>query len=121
MDVIDCKLLELLQVDVMLLIVELVQCVNLLQMLCWKCVQWLKEIGVICVQVVLCDLCKFGVGMIVFVVICMNQYIEEWVQCFMQVVCDMLEVVEVYWMSGEIDYLLCVVVVGIDDYDCVYK
>lgn len=33
----------------------------------------------------------------------------------------MLEVVEVYWMSGEIDYLLCVVVVGIDDYDCVYK
>ncbi|WP_416268862.1 Lrp/AsnC family transcriptional regulator [Burkholderia cepacia] len=43
------------------------------------------------------------------------------VQRLTQAVRDMPEVVEVYRMSGETDYLLRVVVAGIDDYDRVYK
>ena len=121
MDAIDRKLLELLQTDATLPIAELAQRVNLSQTPCWKRVQRLKETGAIRAQVALCDPRKLGVGTTVFVAIHTNQHTEEWAQRFTQAVRDMPEVVEVYRMSGETDYLLRVVVAGIDDYDRVYK
>ncbi len=50
-----------------------------------------------------------------------NQHTEAWAQTFTRAVQDIPEVVEVYRMSGETDYLLRVVVSDIDDYDRVYK
>ena len=121
MDAIDRKLLELLQADATLPIAELAQRVNLSQTPCWKRVQRLKETGAIRAQVALCDPRKLGVGTTVFVAIRTNQHTEEWAQRFTQAVRDMPEVVEVYRMSGEVDYLLRVAVTGIEDYDRVYK
>ena len=121
MDAIDRKLLELLQADATLPVAELAQRVNLSQTPCWKRVQRMKEMGVIRAQVALCDPGKLGVGTTVFVAVRTNQHTEEWAQRFTQAVRDMPEVVEVYRMSGETDYLLRVVVAGIDDYDRVYK
>ncbi|AOK30147.1 transcriptional regulator [Burkholderia singularis] len=121
MDEIDLKLLELLQADATLPIAELAQRVNLSQTPCWKRIQKLKETGAIRAQVALCDPRKLGVGTTVFVSVRTNQHTEEWATRFTQLVRDMPEIVEVYRMSGEIDYLLRVVVTGIDDYDRVYK
>ncbi|MEK6424117.1 MAG: Lrp/AsnC family transcriptional regulator [Burkholderia gladioli] len=121
MDHIDRKLLELLQADATLPIAELAQKVNLSQTPCWKRIQRLKDTGAIRAQVALCDARKLGVGTTVFVAVRTNQHTEEWARMFMQVVCDIPEVVEVYRMSGETDYLLRVVVADIADYDRVYK
>jgi Lrp/AsnC family transcriptional regulator len=121
MDLIDRKLLELLQSDATMPIAELAQQVNLSQTPCWKRVQRLKEAGVIRSQVALCDPRKLGVGTTVFVAIRTNQHTEEWAQMFTRAVQGIPEVVEVYRMSGETDYLLRVVASDIDDYDRVYK
>ncbi|WP_115782596.1 Lrp/AsnC family transcriptional regulator [Paraburkholderia caffeinilytica] len=121
MDIIDRKLLELLQEDATMPIAELAQRVNLSQTPCWKRLQRLKETGVIRSQVALCDARKLGVGTTVFVAVRTNQHTEAWAQTFTRAVRDIPEVVEVYRMSGETDYLLRVVVSDIDDYDRVYK
>jgi Lrp/AsnC family transcriptional regulator len=121
MDIIDRKLLELLQVDATMPVAELAQRVNLSQTPCWKRLQRLKDAGVIRAQVALCDARKLGVGTTVFVAVRTNQHTEEWAATFTRAVRDIPEVVEVYRMSGETDYLLRVVVSDIDDYDRVYK
>ena len=51
MDIIDRKLLELLQEDATMPIAELAQRVNLSQTPCWKRLQRLKDAGVIRAQV----------------------------------------------------------------------
>jgi Lrp/AsnC family transcriptional regulator len=71
--------------------------------------------------VALCDARKLGVGTTVFVAVRTNQHTEAWAQTFTRAVQEIPEVVEVYRMSGETDYLLRVVVSDIDDYDRVYK
>lgn len=121
MDAIDQKLLEILQADASVPIAELAQRVNLSQTPCWKRVQRLKESGVIRAQVALCDAAKLGVGTTVFVSIRTNQHNAAWAQQFLQAVQGIPEVVEAYRMSGEIDYLLRVVVSDISDYDRVYQ
>ncbi|WP_246797244.1 Lrp/AsnC family transcriptional regulator [Burkholderia perseverans] len=121
MDHIDRKLLELLQTDATLPISELAQKVNLSQTPCWKRIQRLKDTGAIRAQVALCDARKLGVGTTVFVAVRTNQHTAEWANTFTQAVREIPEVVEVYRMSGETDYLLRVVVADIADYDRVYK
>ncbi|ACR28204.1 Lrp/AsnC family transcriptional regulator [Burkholderia glumae] len=121
MDHIDRKLLELLQADATLPISELAQKVNLSQTPCWKRIQRLKDTGAIRAQVALCDARKLGVGTTVFVAVRTNQHTEEWANTFTRAVREIPEVVEVYRMSGETDYLLRVVVADIADYDRVYK
>jgi len=121
MDAIDQKLLEILQTDASVPIGELAQRVNLSQTPCWKRVQRLKESGVIRAQVALCDPTKLGVGTTVFVSVRTNHHNAAWAQQFLQAVQGIPEVVEAYRMSGEIDYLLRVVVSDISDYDRVYQ
>jgi Lrp/AsnC family transcriptional regulator len=59
--------------------------------------------------------------MTAFVSIRTNQHSLEWLEKFAEAVREMPEVVELYRMSGEIDYLLRVVVPDIDAYDRFYK
>jgi len=110
MDLIDRKLLELLQEDATMPIAELATRVNLSQTPCWKRVQRLKDTGVIRAQVALCDPRKLGVGTTVFVAVRTNQHTQSWADEFTRAVRDIPEVVEVYRMSGETDYLMRVVV-----------
>jgi Lrp/AsnC family transcriptional regulator len=121
MDIIDRKLLELLQQDATMPVAELAQRVNLSQTPCWKRVQRLKDTGVIRGQVALCDARKLGVGTTVFVAVRTNEHTEAWAALFTRAVEAIPEVVEAYRMSGETDYLLRVVVSDIGDYDRIYK
>lgn len=57
----------------------------------------------------------------VFVSITTSQHNEEWLKRFAEVIRDVPEVVEFYRMSGQVDYLLRVVVPDIEAYDLFYK
>lgn len=72
-------------------------------------------------QVALCDPAKLNVGVTVFVSIRTNQHTQAWLERFARGVKEIPEVVEFYRMSGDIDYLLRVVVPDIAGYDAVYK
>jgi|SRR5690606_31233507 Lrp/AsnC family transcriptional regulator len=121
MDHIDKKILTLLQEDATLSIAEIAERVGLSTTPCWRRIQKLEESGVIDKRVTLLDPEKLNVGVTVFVSIRTNQHNIEWLEAFAAAVAKIPEVVEFYRMSGDIDYLLRVVVPDIAGYDAVYK
>ena len=88
---------------------------------CWRRVQRMTEAGVIRGRVALLDARKVNAGVNVFVAVRTNQHKAEWAEAFCACVMDMAEVVGFYRMAGQVDYLLHIVVPGIDEYDDVYK
>lgn len=121
MDRIDRLILAALQEDSAVPIAEIAKRVNLSQTPCWKRIQKLRDAGVIRKQVALCDPKKLGLGTTVFVSVRTNQHSEAWLKRFANAVQSIPEIVEVYRMSGDVDYLLRVVVRDIAGYDRVYK
>jgi len=67
----------------------------------------------------------FGVlnadGVTVFVSITTSHHTQDWLDRFHEALNDFPEVVEFYRMSGQVDYLLRVVVPDIERYDAFYK
>lgn len=120
MDAIDRKILQLLQDDASQPLAEIAHAVNLSATPCWKRIQRLKKDGVIRKQVVLCDPKKLGYGAVAFVTVRTNQHNAAWLERFASVVQQIPEIVEVYRMTGDIDYLLRVVVRDIEGLDAVY-
>ena len=121
LDAIDRKLLEMLQLDCDTPVAELAAAVQLSTTPCWRRVQRMKEAGVITAHVALLDPKCVNVGVTVFVNIKTNQHTQGWFDQFNATVESIPEVVEFYRMSGDVDYLLRIVVPDIAAYDGVYK
>ena len=121
MDKIDRKLLALLQDNADRPLNELANAVNLTPTPCWKRIQKLQASGVIRKKVVLCDPVKLNLGLTAFVAVRTTQHNEQWLRKFAAAVQSIPEIVEAYRMSGEIDYMLRVVVSDIQGYDAVYR
>ena len=117
----DLKILELLQVDATMPIAEIGKIVGLSTTPCWRRIQKLDEAGVITARVAVLDPVKVNTGVTVFVSIRTNSHSTEWLKRFSEVIVEFPEVVEFYRMSGEVDYLLRVVVPDIAAYDAFYK
>jgi Lrp/AsnC family transcriptional regulator len=121
LDATDRAILRLLQEDAEIPMAKLAEAVNLSPTPCWRRVQRLKEDGVITKQVTLLDPTKLNLGVTVFVAVKTNQHSQAWFERFHKAVTAIPEVVEFYRMSGDVDYLLRVVVPSIGAYDAVYK
>ena len=121
LDATDRKLLELLQRDAETPLNQLAESVHLSSTPCWRRIQRLKESGVITGQVALVDARKINLGVTAFVAVKTNQHNPQWFEAFRAAVCAIPEVVEFYRMSGDVDYLLRVVVPDIAGYDSVYQ
>ena len=72
-------------------------------------------------RVALLDPVKINTKVTVFVSIRTNAHSIEWLKRFSEVIAEFPEVVEFYRMSGDVDYLLRVVVPDIAAYDSFYK
>lgn len=121
MDAIDRRLLKLLQEDASLPLAALAEKVGLSPTPCWRRIQKLKSAGVIRKQVVLLDPARVNLGVTVFVAVRTSEHTPQWLERFAKGVAEIPEVLELYRMSGEVDYLLRVVVPDIAGYDAVYK
>jgi Lrp/AsnC family transcriptional regulator len=121
MDAIDRKILSALQRDATLSSAELAERVGLSATPCWRRVRQLEDAGYIRGRVALLDRAKVGVGTTVFVAIRTRDHAAEWLDRFAAIVRDMPEVVEFHRMSGDIDYMMKVVVPDIPAYDAFYK
>jgi Lrp/AsnC family transcriptional regulator len=117
----DRMLLERLQTDASLSLNALAEAVKLSPTPTWRRIQRLEAEGVIRKRVALIDPDAVNLPVTVFVSIKTSQHNAEWLKRFAKVVAAIPEVVEVYRMSGDIDYLLRVVVPDIAGYDAVYK
>jgi Lrp/AsnC family transcriptional regulator len=121
MDVIDCKILNVLQQDASLSVAEIGQRVGLSSTPCWKRIQKLEAEGVITKRVALVDQSKVGLGINVVVSIETGDHSQEWLERFAQTVSAMPEVLDFFRMAGDVDYLLRVVVPDMAAYDAFYK
>ncbi|MNR35358.1 Leucine-responsive regulatory protein [compost metagenome] len=72
-------------------------------------------------QVALCDAERLKLGVTVFVTIRTSRHSDDWTRQFIEGTRDIPEIVEIYRMTGDIDYLLKIVVPDIKAYDAVYK
>ena len=111
MDRLDKKILRLLQEDATLAVADIAKRVGLSTTPCWRRIQKLEEEGVIKRRVAVLDPQKVNTRVTVFVSIRTNSHSTEWLRRFS----------EFYRMSGDVDYLLRVVVPDIAAYDAFYK
>jgi Lrp/AsnC family transcriptional regulator len=121
MDSTDRKILDLLQTDASLTVKQIAQQIALSVTPCWKRIQKLELNGFIRARVALLDPKKVNANVTVFMAIKTDQHTSDWIARFNREVSQMPEVMEIYRMSGEIDYLLRVVVSSIEAHDAFYK
>ncbi|KQU54738.1 transcriptional regulator [Bosea sp. Leaf344] len=121
MDSIDRKILYHLQQDADVSIAELAERVGLSQTPCWKRIQKLEQSGVIVKRVALVSPEALGLGLTVFVQVETSDHSGPWLAQFATQVSAMPEVMELYRMAGDVDYMLRVVVADMQAYDRFYK
>ncbi|MDD9811253.1 MAG: Lrp/AsnC family transcriptional regulator [Gammaproteobacteria bacterium] len=121
MDRVDRKILSFLQQDATMTIKEIARRVHLSPTPCWKRIQRLEENGVIRARVALLDPAKVDAGVTVFIAIRTDRHNIEWSKKFAREMKSIPEVMEIYRMSGKVDYLLRVVVPDIAAFDRIYK
>lgn len=121
LDKMDRKILAILQKDSTVPVAEIGRMVGLSTTPCWRRIQKLEEQGIVQRRVALLDPKKINAGVTVFVAISTSQHTQAWLERFHSVIQEFPEVVEFYRMSGQVDYLLRVVVPDIARYDAFYK
>ncbi|MGO9544387.1 MAG: Lrp/AsnC family transcriptional regulator [Rhodomicrobium sp.] len=121
LDAMDLKILAILQEDSTLPVAEIGKKVGLSTTPCWRRIQKLEQDGVIERRVALLNPKSVGAAVTVFVAITTNQHNAAWLDQFDAVVRKFPEIVEAYRMSGQVDYLLRVVVPDIASYDRFYR
>ena len=121
MDEIDREILLLLQEDAALTARELAEHVGLTPTPCWRRVQNLEAAGVITGRVALVDPAAVNLGVTALVQVRTNDHSSNWLNRFQAAIDQLPEIVEAYRTSGEIDYMLRVVVPSIDAYDAFYR
>jgi Lrp/AsnC family transcriptional regulator len=120
-DLVDREIVQLLQEDASLTARELAEHVGLTPTPCWRRVQNLEASGVITKRVALVDPASVNLNVTALVQIRTNDHSAEWLMQFQGALEHFPEVVEAYRTSGEIDYMLRVLVPSIDAYDQFYK
>ncbi|HXV23796.1 MAG TPA: Lrp/AsnC family transcriptional regulator [Alphaproteobacteria bacterium] len=121
MDTLDRKILNVLQENAALPVAEVAERVGLSATPCWRRIQKLEQAGIIRGRVALLDRGRLNLGVTVFVAVRTDQHNMAWYERFARAVSEIDEIIGFYRMSGEVDYLLHVVVPDIASYDAVYK
>lgn len=121
MDRTDKRILDLLQQNCSLSTAEIAEQIGLSTTPCWRRIQNLEKQGIIRKRVALLERNRLNLGVDVFVSIRTRHHNAVWLTQFAEAVSSFPEVVEFYRMSGEVDYLMRVVVPDIAAYDRFYK
>ena len=121
LDLIDRKIVAELMRDATLSIAQIADKAGLSQTPCWKRIQKLEASGVLTGRVALADPTKLGFGLTVFVGIEAPDHSSDWREAFAKATDSIPEIMEVYRMAGEIDYLLRVAVADMTVFDRLYK
>jgi Lrp/AsnC family transcriptional regulator len=121
LDAIDRAILRLISIDASLSLNDIADKVGLTATPCWKRIKRMEETGVIRARVALLDADKLGLPVSVFVSVETADHSAEWLAKFAGTVAATPEIVGAWRMSGDVDYLLHVIVPDIAAYDGFYK
>lgn len=121
LDPTDRRILRAVQEDATISMQALADRVGLTANPCWRRLKRLEAEGVIQRRIAVIDAASVGLSMTAFVGIRISRHEAEWLTAFAAAVRTIAEIVECHRVSGELDYLLKVVVEDIAHYDRVYK
>jgi Lrp/AsnC family transcriptional regulator len=121
MDAIDRKLLGVLQQEAALSLDELSERVGLSRNACWRRVKRLEDDGIIKGRVTLLNANRINVGLTAFITLRATEHSATWLDQFSKAVRDIPEIIGVYRMTGDVDYLLQAVIPDVAAYDLLYK
>ena len=117
MDKIDKKILSILQEDSSLPLSTIAKRVDLSTTPCFNRIKKLEEDGVIKKRVAILDNNKVNLPIIVFLSISVVSHNDEWLKKFVNKITSFEEVVEVYRLTGDTDYIVKVLTNSIEEYD----
>jgi Lrp/AsnC family transcriptional regulator len=121
LDRLDREILRLIASDASLSLAEIAEKIGLTPTPCWKRIRRMEEAGIINGRVARIDPIKVGLPVSAFVAVETADHSAGWLQRFAEVVRDTPEIVDAWRMSGDVDYLLHVVVPDIAAYDAFYR
>jgi Lrp/AsnC family transcriptional regulator len=121
LDTIDRAILRLLSKDASLSLNDIADKVGLTATPCWKRIKRMEEMGVIRARVAVLDADKLGLPVSVFVSVETADHSSTWLSSFATLVAETPEIVGAWRMSGDVDYLLHVIVPDIAAYDAFYR
>jgi len=121
MDAFDRKILKIIQNDSTLPVSEIAEQVGLSTSPCWRRIQAMEKDGIIRARVALLDAEKLNVGLTVFVMVKTTNHSSKWLENFSNAIIDIPEIMEFHRLSGDLDYLLKIVIPDMKAYDNFYK
>lgn len=121
LDRFDREILRLITVDASLSLTEIAGRVGLTPTPCWKRIRRMEQDGIILGRVALLNPAKVGLPVSVFVEIETADHSSAWLSRFAEVIKNTSEIVDAWRMSGDVDYVLHVVVRDIAAYDAFYR
>ena len=116
-DLIDRRILALLQEDASLTQAELARRVAVSQTSCWRRIRALEDAGVIRKQVALLHPRAVGLAVNVVANVSLREHSDESRAAFEELLRSRPEIVECYSMTGDRDYMLRVVVESVEAYE----
>lgn len=120
-DSIDLAILRLLAKDCSISLNEIADQVGLSATPCWKRIKRMEEQGVIVARVALLNPDQLGLPVSVFVSVETADHSAAWLTRFAELVAQTPQIVGAWRMSGDVDYLLHVIVPDIAAYDQFYR
>ena len=121
MDKQDKAILGILQADATCSVGDLAEQVGISKSACWRRVQKLEAEGVIRERVALLNQDKIKLPLTVYISVRTNRHNDDWSSNFREVMQGIEGILEVYRMSGDLDYLLKAVVEDMPGYDRLYQ
>ncbi|WP_225205259.1 Lrp/AsnC family transcriptional regulator [Novosphingobium huizhouense] len=117
----DLAILDVLQKDSDTSLSKIGEKVHLSPSACSRRIANLRDEGYIRRNVAVLDRDRLGLGTTVFVTVSARIHSAEWTANFRRAVEAIPEIVEVYRLTGSVDYLLKIVLPSVNDYDKVYN
>ncbi|KGK56557.1 Lrp/AsnC family transcriptional regulator [Xanthomonas arboricola] len=117
----DLAILNIMQLDSDTPLAELGEAVHLSPSACSRRLTQLRDAGYIKGNVAVLDRLKLGLPTTIFVMIGTSQHTDEWTEKFHAALAEIPEIVDAYRLTGNVDYILKIVLPAVEDYDRVYK
>ncbi|MHA1525334.1 MAG: Lrp/AsnC family transcriptional regulator [Alphaproteobacteria bacterium] len=120
-DQIDRCILAEMQRDASLSLAALAERVGVSRNPCWRRMRSLQKRGLIRAQVALLEPKKLNLALTAFIAIRTDQHTPDWLDQFAAAVKDIPEIIGVFRLAGDIDYLIEAIIPDVDAYDALYQ
>ncbi len=121
LDDFDRRILGLLQTDADTPVMAIADAVGLSASAVSRRIARLKQAGYISRHVALLDRTLMNLPTTVFVIVKTTRHAMNWLDDFRAAVASIPEIVEVHRLTGNVDYILKIVLPNVEHYDVIYK